>query len=69
MAIEGPELAWQAIHAGLVDELLMIVHPVVVGGGKRFFPDGVRLELELVEQRQFRNGVMVLRYAVRGPSK
>jgi len=29
----------------------------------------VRLELELVEQRQFRNGVMVLRYAVRGPSK
>jgi dihydrofolate reductase len=44
----------------------MIVCPVVVGGGIRFFPDGVRLELELVEERQFRNGVLVLRYAVRG---
>jgi dihydrofolate reductase len=47
----------------------MIVYPVVVGGGKRFFPDGVRLELELVEQRPFRKGVMVLRYAVDGRSK
>ena len=40
----------------------MLVCPVVVGGGKRFFPDGVRLDLELVD---FGNGV-VLRYAVRG---
>jgi len=44
----------------------MIVCPVVVGRGIRFFPDGVRLELELVEERRFRNGVLVLRYAVRG---
>ena len=40
----------------------MIVCPVVVGGGKRFFPDGVRLDLTLVEQRRFGNGVVVLRY-------
>ena len=44
----------------------MIVCPVVVGGGKRFFPDGVRLDLELVEERRFRKGVVVLRYAVGG---
>ncbi len=44
----------------------MIVCPVVVGGGIRFFPHGVRLEPELVEERQFRNGVLVLQYAVRG---
>ena len=44
----------------------MIVCPVVVGGGKRFFPDGVRLDLERVEERRFRKGVVVLRYAVRG---
>lgn len=43
----------------------MIVCPVVVGGGKRFFPNGVRLSLELVEERRFNNGVVVLRYAVR----
>ena len=68
IAVEGPELVSQAINARLVDEFLMIVCPFVVGSGKRLFPDGVRLELELVEQRPFRNGVMVLRYAVRGRS-
>jgi dihydrofolate reductase len=50
----------------LVDEFLMIVCPVVVGGGKRFFPDGVQLDLELIEERRLRNGVIALRYAVRG---
>ena len=44
----------------------MIVCPVVVGGGKRFFPESVRLDLTLLEQRRFGNGVVVLRYAVRG---
>lgn len=66
ITVEGPELAAQAIRAGLVDEFLMIVCPVVVGGGKRFFPDGVRLDLDLVWERRFRKGVIVLRYAVRG---
>jgi dihydrofolate reductase len=56
----------RAIRAGLVDEFLMIVCPSVVGSGKRFFPDGVRLDLELVEERRFRKGVIVLRYAVCG---
>ena len=66
ITVDGPELAAQAIRAGLVDEFQMIVCPVVVGGGKRFFPDGVRLDLELVEERRFGNGVVVLRYVVRG---
>jgi dihydrofolate reductase len=66
ISVDGPELAAQAIRAGLVDEFQMIVCPVVVGGGKRFFPDSVRLNLELVEERRFGNGVVVLRYTVRG---
>jgi len=65
ITVDGPELAAQAIRSGLVDEFQMILCPVVVGGGKRFFPDGVRMNLELVEQRRFGNGVVVLRYAVR----
>ncbi len=69
MAVAGPELAAQAIEAGLVDEFQMRVCPVVVGGGKRYFPSGVRLDLELVEERRFRNGEIFLRYAVRGSSK
>ena len=64
--IAGPELAAQAIRAGLVDEFQMIVCPVIIGGGKRFFPDGVRLNLELVEERRFGTRVVVLLYAVRG---
>ena len=66
LTVAGPELAGQAIRAGLVDEFQMIVCPVVVGVGKRFFPDGVRLDLDLVEERHFPKGIVFLRYAVRG---
>jgi dihydrofolate reductase len=48
IAVAGPELAAQAIQAGLVDEFQMRVCPVVIGGGKRYFPSGMRLDLELV---------------------
>jgi dihydrofolate reductase len=68
ITVDGPELAAQAIRASLVDEFQMIVCPVVIGNGKRFFPDGVRRNLELVEERRLRKGVIVLRYAVRGSS-
>jgi dihydrofolate reductase len=66
VTVNGPEVAANAINVGLVDEVQMFVCPVVVGGGKRFFPDGVRSDLELVEERAFRNGVVAVRYAVRG---
>jgi len=48
---------------------VLIVCPVVVGSGKRFFPDGVRLDLELVKERRFRKGVIVLQYAVRAADR
>jgi dihydrofolate reductase len=69
LAVSGPELASQAIRADLVDGLLMIVYPVVIGGGKRFFPNDVRLDLELIEQRRLPKGVVVLRYTVRSQAK
>lgn len=69
IAVAGPELAAQAIQAGLVDEFQMRICPVVIGGGKRYFPSGVQLDLELAEERRFRNGEIFLRYAVRGQSK
>ena len=69
IAVAGPELAAQAIRAGLVDEFQMRVCPVVIGGGKRYFPGGVRLDLELVEERRFRNGELFLRYEVGRSSK
>ena len=67
--VGGPELANQAIQAGLVDEIQIRICPVLIGGGKRFFPGGVRLDLELLEERRFRCGDIFLRYAVRGQPK
>lgn len=65
ITVDGPELAAQALKAGLVDELQPIICPLIVGGGKRFFPDDVRLDLALIDERRFTNGVVVLRYDVR----
>ncbi|WP_369136647.1 dihydrofolate reductase family protein [Modestobacter versicolor] len=62
LSIDGPQLAAQAIAAGLVDEYHLFVTTSVVGGGKRFFPDGVRLDLRLVEERSFGSGLVYLRY-------
>ncbi len=64
LSVGGPALAAHAFRAGLVDEVRMFVSPIVVGGGKRFLPDKIRLSLELVEERWFRNGVVFLRYRV-----
>jgi dihydrofolate reductase len=60
--IGGPELAGQAIEAGLVDEMHLLLAPVVVGGGQRFLPDGAGAKLELLDQRRFGNGVVYLHY-------
>lgn len=65
LTIDGPTLAAQAIRAGLVDEYHLFVTTTAVGGGKRFFPDGVRLELELLEQRTFDSGLVYARYRTR----
>jgi len=62
ISIGGPELAGQAIAAGLVDECHLFLSPVVVGGGKKALPDGVRVQLELLDERRFRNGVVHLHY-------
>ena len=65
ITIEGPHLAAQAIRAGLVDEYQLFVGPVIVGGGNPFFPDDVRVDLELWDERRFGNGVVYLRYGVK----
>ena len=63
--IGGPELASQAFRAGLIDECHLFLLPILVGGGKSALPDNVRLELELLAERRFRNGAVYLRYRTR----
>jgi dihydrofolate reductase len=65
ISIGGPELAGQAIGAGLVDEYHFLVNPVVVGGGKPSLPDDIPLTLELIDERRFANGVVDLHYRTR----
>ena len=62
MTVGGADLAGQAIKAGLVDELQLFLAPIVVGGGKRALPNGVRTDLELLDTQRFASGAVYLRY-------
>jgi dihydrofolate reductase len=61
-AVSGPALAAHAFNAGLVDVCHLFIAPIIVGGGNSAFPSGIRLELELQDERRFRNGMVYLHY-------
>ena len=65
LTIGGADLAGQAMRAGLVDDLLLLLVPVVIGEGPRALPDGFAAGLELAEHRLLSSGWVHLRYAVR----
>jgi dihydrofolate reductase len=65
VTVGGAELAGQALAAGLVDECHLFLSPIVVGGGTPALPDGVRVELELLGERRFGNGVVHVHYRTR----
>ena len=65
LTVGGPDLAAQAIRAGLVDEWHLFFTPIVVGGGNPALPDDVRVNLELLDARRFACGVVHLRYRTR----
>ncbi|MGH2640181.1 MAG: dihydrofolate reductase family protein [Actinomycetota bacterium] len=62
LSVGGPDLGAQAFRAGLVDEIQLFLSPVVVGGGTRALADGVRVDLELMDERRFGNGTVFVRY-------
>ena len=64
LCIAGPELAAQAFRASLIDELQLYLSPVIVGAGNPALPDGVKVPLELLDERRFGNAVVHLRYRV-----
>ena len=68
LGIGGPELAGQAVRAGLVDELHLFLVPIVVGGGTAVLPRDVRWDLELTDERRFDDGRVYLRYRPRSVS-
>ena len=65
MIIGGADLAARAFEAGLVDECHLFIAPIVVGGGKRSLPDGVRVKFELLDEGRFEGGMVYLHYRTR----
>ncbi len=66
MDIGGATLAASAVRAGLIDEYVLVTHPVLVGGGTPFFTAVDNwVNLNLVETRTFPDGVLLTRYETR----
>ncbi len=65
ISVAGPNLATQAIRAGLVDEFQLLVVPFMLGGGVRVLPGNVVVKLDLLDERRFGNGWVYLRYRTR----
>jgi dihydrofolate reductase len=64
LSVGGADLAGQVLALGLVDEVLLYLHPVLIGAGRPLFPPGIHADLRLLDSHRFGNGVMHLRYAV-----
>jgi dihydrofolate reductase len=62
ISIGGPELAARALRAGLVDEIHLVLNPIIIGSGNPALPDDVRVRLELLDERRFGSGAVYVRY-------
>jgi dihydrofolate reductase len=62
LTVGGPTLAAHAFNAGLVDVCHLFIAPIIVGDGNSAFRNPIRFELELQDERRFRNGIVYLHY-------
>ncbi|MFI5693453.1 dihydrofolate reductase family protein [Kribbella sp. NPDC051586] len=67
LSIGGADLGGQALLAGLVDEIHLVLNPVTVGGGKPALPSGLQTQLTLTDEHHFTSGVVNLHYTVQNP--
>ncbi|WP_313817179.1 dihydrofolate reductase family protein [Citricoccus sp.] len=68
LMIAGPTLAAHALRAGLVEVVDQVLLPIVIGGGLPMYPPGLRLHLELLDERRFAGGAVVVRHRVVRPA-
>ena len=64
LTVGGAHLAAHALVAGLLDECLLFIRPVLVGGGRPALPSDTRIQLELLDDRRLSDGVVYLRYRI-----
>ena len=60
--VGGGQIVREFLGAGLIDEMMVFVHPVILGGGIPLFRQGKETVLEAVEARMFDSGLVMLRY-------
>jgi dihydrofolate reductase len=69
IAIDGSSVLVHTLaQHDLVDEYSLLVYPVVLGSGKKLFPDGLRINLRLLESQSIPSGVVLMRYAAERPA-
>jgi dihydrofolate reductase len=64
LTVGGADLAAQAFRDGLIDECHLFIAPVILGRGKPSLPGDLRIELELLDERRFDNGIVYVRHRV-----
>ena len=64
VSVGGSTLAAHTFNAGLIDEYQLFVYPVLVGEGKPAFSGDAGVQLDLLEEHRFGNGVVNLRYRI-----
>ncbi len=64
VGIGGADLGGQALRAGIVDVLTLVLFPVIIGRGLRVIPQDLRIDLQLIERRDFSRGIVQLSYRV-----
>jgi dihydrofolate reductase len=64
MTVGGSTLAAHAFNARLIDECQLFIYPVLVGEGTPAFSGDARVQLDLLEEHRFGNGVVNLRYRI-----
>ena len=70
IGVGGAALATQLLRAGLLDELVVAIHPTILGFGRPLFDDyDLPIDLELLEQKSFGSGVTMHHYAIRDVSE
>jgi dihydrofolate reductase len=67
IGVGGATIATQLLRANILDELVLFTHPAILGGGRPLFDDHTEpIELDLLEQQSFEEGVTLHRYSIRG---
>jgi dihydrofolate reductase len=64
VGIGGADLGGQALRSGIVDVLTLVLVPVIIGRGLRVIPEDLRLDLQLIERRDFSRGIVQLTYRI-----